>query len=242
MEARDVSYRYPLTDVYRVQKANFTIRKGEKVAFVGENGAGKTTFVKLLTGMLEASVGEIYVNGNSVKNIAPSDRYDALSYVFQEPARFNAFTIADNIALGDVVRHIEEEQIDDALAFSGFVGPEKDTLLGREIGGTELSGGQWQKIAIARAYYRDRDFIILDEPTSNLDPLAEAEIFKKYLALAEGKTVIIVTHRISVAALSDRVVVFKGGVIVEDGSHEELLAGNGEYVRLYTTQARWYDR
>jgi len=242
MEARDVSYRYPLTDVYRVKNANFTICKGEKVAFVGENGAGKTTFVKLLTGMLEASVGEIYMNGNSVKNIVSSDRYDSLSYVFQEPARFHSFSIADNIALGDVAIPRGERQIDDALAFSGFVGPEKDTLLGREIGGTELSGGQWQKIAIARAYYRDRDIIILDEPTSNLDPLAETEIFKKYLALAAGKTVIIVTHRISVAALSDRVVVFKGGVIVEDGSHEELLASNGEYARLYTTQARWYDR
>ena len=111
-----------------------------------------------------------------------------------------------------------------------------------KISGTDLSGGQWQKIAIARAYYRNRDFIILDEPTSNLDPLAEAEVFKKYIAITEGRTVIMVTHRISVASLADRIVVFKDGEIVEDGTHDELLANNSEYARLYTAQAQWYDR
>jgi ATP-binding cassette subfamily B protein len=105
-----------------------------------------------------------------------------------------------------------------------------------------LSGGQWQKLAISRAYYRDRDFIVLDEPTSNLDPLAETEVFKKYIAMTEGKTVIMVTHRISVASLAERVVVFKDGEIVEDGSHDDLLSNNGEYARLYSTQAQWYDR
>jgi ATP-binding cassette subfamily B protein len=129
-----------------------------------------------------------------------------------------------------------------ALEFSGFEGAEKDAMLGKDIGGTELSGGQWQKLAISRAYYRDRDFIVLDEPTSNLDPLAETEVFKKYIAMTEGKTVIMVTHRISVASLAERVVVFKDGEIVEDGSHDDLLSNNGEYARLYSTQAQWYDR
>ena len=242
LEAKNVSYRYPLTDEYRINNVNFTIGKGEKVAFVGENGAGKTTFIKLLTGMLDASGGEIVVNGTCVKEIAPSGRYNALSYVFQEPARFNTFTIADNVFLGDVARERNESQIDTALKFSGFGGADKNELLGKDIGGTDLSGGQWQKIAIARAYYRDRDFVILDEPTSNLDPLAETEVFKKYITMTKGKTVIMVTHRISVAALADRVVVFKDGEIVEDGSHENLLLNNGEYARLYSTQAQWYDR
>jgi ATP-binding cassette subfamily B protein len=242
LEARNVSYRYPLTDEYRIRNVSFTIRKGEKVAFVGENGAGKSTFVKLLTGMLEPSGGEILINGEPVRGIDAADRYGAAACVFQEPARFNSFTIADNVFLGDVARARDEEAIDAALAFAGFEGADRNALLGRDIGGTDLSGGQWQKIAIARAYYRGRDFVVLDEPTSNLDPLAEAGIFRKYMAMAEGRTVIIVTHRISAAALADRIVVFKDGEIVEDGAHGELIAAGGEYARLYAAQAEWYDR
>jgi ATP-binding cassette subfamily B protein len=192
--------------------------------------------------MLEPSGGEILINGEPVRGIDAADRYGAAACVFQEPARFNSFTIADNVFLGDVARARDEEAIDAALAFAGFEGADRNALLGRDIGGTDLSGGQWQKIAIARAYYRGRDFVVLDEPTSNLDPLAEAGIFRKYMAMAEGRTVIIVTHRISAAALADRIVVFKDGEIVEDGAHGELIAAGGEYARLYAAQAEWYDR
>ncbi len=242
LEARNVTYRYPLTNEYRIKNVNFIIHKGERVAFVGENGSGKTTFIKLLTGMLQPAGGEIWLNGKNVTDINSAEKYDLLSCVFQEPARFNTFTIAENVLLGDVNRERNEALIDKALAFSGFEGAEKDVMLGKDIGGTDLSGGQWQKLAIARAYYRDGEFIVLDEPTSNLDPLTETEIFKKYIAMTEGKTVIMVTHRISVASLADRVVVFKDGKIVEDGSHDTLLSNNGEYARLYYTQAQWYDR
>ena len=242
LEARNVWYRYPLTDKYRIRNVNFTIRKGEKVAFVGENGAGKSTFVKLLTGLLEPSGGEILINGAPVRKTDAADRYDAAACVFQEPARYGTFTIADNVFLGDVARARDEGKIDAALAFAGFEGADRNALLGRDIGGTDLSGGQWQKIAIARAYYRGRDFVVLDEPTSNLDPLAEAGIFRRYMAMSGDKTVIIVTHRISAAALADRIVVFRDGEIVEDGTHDELMAAGGEYARLYSTQAEWYDR
>jgi len=242
LEARNLTYRYPLTDKYRIKNVNFTIRKGEKVAFVGENGAGKTTFTKLLTGMLEPTSGEIWINGKNAKKLYAADKYNSTACVFQDPARFNTFTIADNVFLGDVDKERDENAIDTALQFSGFEGAEKSTMLGKDIGGTELSGGQWQKISIARAYYRNRDFFILDEPTSNLDPLAETEVFKKYIAMTKGKTVIMVTHRISVASLADRIVVFKGAKIVEDGAHNELLSKNGEYARLYSAQAQWYDR
>lgn len=119
---------------------------------------------------------------------------------------------------------------------------DKGLLLGKDIGGTDLSGGQWQKLAIARGYYRNRDFIILDEPTGNLDPLTEAEIFKKYLQMAEDKTVIFVTHRISVASLADRIIVFSNGKILEDGTHQSLIEQDGEYSRLYASQAKWYNR
>lgn len=238
LEACDVTYRYPLTNEYRIKNVNFIVHTGEKVAFVGENGSGKTTFIKLLTGMLQPASGEMLLNGRKVKDID----YRLLSCVFQDPARFNTFTIAENVSLGDISKERNETLIDTALEFSGFTGVEKNAMLGKDIGGTELSGGQWQKLAIARAYYRNGNLIVLDEPTSNLDPLAETEIFKRYIAMAEGKTVIMVTHRISVASLADRVVVFKDGEIVEDGSHADLLSNGGEYARLYFTQAKWYDR
>ena len=162
--------------------------------------------------------------------------------MFQDPARFDTFTVGDNVFLGETDRPRAEERITAALDFAGFAAADRNDLLGKDIGGIDLSGGEWQKLAIGRAYYRERDFIVLDEPTSNLDPLVETDIFRKYIDLARDKTVIMVTHRISVAALADRVVVFKDGRIVEDGRHEELLARNGEYARLYSTQARWYDR
>lgn len=242
LEARNIKYRYPLTDEYRIKNVSFAVQKGEKVAFVGENGAGKTTFVKLLTGMLEPSEGELLLNGRKLEEADCSKRYRSEACVFQEPARFHSFTVADNVFLGDVERARDEDGIGTALGFAGFEGADKDALLGKDIGGTDLSGGQWQKIAIARACYRNRDFIVLDEPTSNLDPVAEAEVFQKYMAMAEGKTVIMVTHRISVASLADRIVVFRDGEIVEDGAHDDLLSRNGEYARLYSTQAQWYDR
>ncbi len=242
LEAKSISYRYPLTDEYRIKNVNFTIKKGEKVAFVGENGAGKTTFIKLLMGMLAPSEGDIFINDININETDFSNKYNLQSGVFQDPAMYKTFTIADNVFLGDVKRERNESEIDEALDFSGFSGADKSALLGKNYGGTDLSGGQWQKLAISRAYYRKRDFIVLDEPTSNLDPIAEAEIFKKYIAMTENKTVIVVTHRISVASLANRVVVFQNGNIIEDGSHDDLLKNNSEYARLYSTQAQWYNR
>jgi len=187
IEFRDVWFRYPGTGKDVLKGLSFKIPSGQKVSIVGENGAGKTTFVKLLTRMLEPSSGEIRINGKSTRDTDAADHYNSTASVFQEPARFHTFTIADNVFLGDVEKERDEQAIDRALRFAGFDGADKHALLGKEIGGTELSGGQWQKLAIARAYYRDRDLIILDEPTSNLDPLAETEIFKKYLDMSEGK-------------------------------------------------------
>lgn len=155
---------------------------------------------------------------------------------------YPTFTIGDNVFLGDISRERDERAIEEALAFAGLEGKEKGSLLGKDVGGVDLSGGEWQKLSIARNIYRDRDFMVLDEPTSNLDPLSEAEIFRKYMEMAEGRTVIYVTHRISAAALADRILVFEKGRIVQDGTHEELLASGGVYERLYREQAKWYDR
>jgi len=240
IEAKNLKYRYPLTEKYVLDGVSIKIRKGEKVAFVGENGAGKTTLVKLITGTLFPSAGELLVNGVQVESMDPISKFGAISAVVQDPSHYETFTVGDNVFLGDVGKARDESGIDEAIGFSDFDGAEKDMLLGKDIGGAELSGGQWQKLAIARAAYRSRDFIILDEPTSNLDPFAEADIFKKYIALSKDKTVIFVTHRVSAASLADRIVVFDGGKIVQDGPHGELLK-EGRYARLYQEQAKWYD-
>jgi ATP-binding cassette, subfamily B, bacterial len=239
---KDLRYRYPLTERYVLDGVDLTIGKGEKIAFVGENGAGKTTFVKVVSGMLGLSSGDLWINGLPVEETAPASHYNAMSAVFQNPAQYNTFSIADNVWLGDSKRQPVPAEIESALAAAGLGDVSQDALLGKDLGGVDLSGGQWQKLAIARAYYRDRDFIILDEPTSNLDPLAEADIFRRYLEMARERTVIMVTHRISIAALCDRIVVFTGGRIIEDGSHEELIASGGEYARLLSEQSQWYDR
>lgn len=242
VRAEGVKYRYPLSEDYVLTGIDFSIRKGEKVALVGENGAGKTTFVKLVTGILSPSEGELSLNGQPVETLSLPGRLKQMSTVSQIPARYLTFTAADNVFLGDTLRPRGGEEITHALKFAGLEGVPADTLLGKEVGGTDLSGGEWQKLAIARAAYRGRDFIILDEPTSNLDPLAEAEVFRKYLELTGDKTVIFVTHRISVAALAERIVVFDKGKIVEEGNHQELLAQDGRYAALYSEQARWYNR
>lgn len=239
--AQNLKYRYPLTERYVLQGVALRICKGEKVAFVGENGAGKTTMVKLIAGLLQPSAGELLVNGLPQEEMAPGVRFGMQSTVSQSPARYTTFTVRENVFLGDTLQPENGQKIDQALAFAGLEELPKDTLLGKDVGGTDLSGGQWQKLAIARAMYRDRDFIILDEPTSNLDPLAETEVFQKYIGLAQDKTVLFVTHRISVASLAGRIVVFKDGRIAEDGTHAQLMAQNGEYARLYREQSKWYD-
>lgn len=242
IKAQGLRYRYPMTEKYVFEGVDFEIRRGEKVALVGENGAGKSTFVKLLCGMLEPSGGVLSVNGADSRKLDPGTKYDRMSAVFQDPAKYTTFTVSDNVFLGDAKRARDEGLIADCLKKAGCPELEGDLALGKDVGGADLSGGQWQKLAIARAYYRGRDLILLDEPTGNLDPLAEAEIFKRYTEMSRDKTVVFVTHRISIAALADRVVVFGGGKIAESGTHEKLLAGGGEYARLYHEQAKWYDR
>lgn len=239
--ARSLKYRYPLTERYVLQGVDLSIKKGEKVAFVGENGSGKTTMVKLIVGLLQPSDGEFLVNGLPQEELAFSARFAMQSTVSQSPAHYTTFTVRENVFLGDTLRPENPQKIDQALSFAGLEALSKDEVLGKDVGGTDLSGGQWQKLAIARAMYRDRDFIILDEPTSNLDPLAETEVFQKYIGMAQDKTVLFVTHRISVASLASRIVVFKDGYIVEDGTHQQLMAQNGEYARLFREQSKWYD-
>ena len=212
---------------------------------VGRNGAGKTTFIKLLCRLYEPASGRITLNGVDIRKYDEEEYRSLFGVVFQDFKLF-AFPVWENVTAGRARNETRIwevlEQAEAGSMVRGMPGG-LDAYLYKDMGdGVEISGGEAQKLAIARAYYRDRNLIVLDEPTSNLDPIAEAEVFRKYLAMTRGRTVIMVTHRISIAALADRIVVFKDGIIAEDGTHEDLLSRNGEYARLYSAQAEWYDR
>ena len=242
LRLENVSYRYPLTSKYILKKINLKIKSGENIAFVGENGGGKTTLVKLILGLLSPSMGEFTINGIESGSLNISNRLAQQSTVSQELSRYKTFTIKENVYLGDTLNPLDETKIDQALDFVSLNDIASDEVLGKEIGGIDLSGGQWQKLAIARSVYRNRALLVLDEPTSNLDPLMETEIFQHYLTMANDKTVIYVTHRISMAVLAQRIIVIKDGEIIQDGSHDDLIKNEGEYKRLYQEQAKWYVR
>jgi len=242
IEAKNIIYRYPSTNSYVLNGINLTISKGERIAFVGENGMGKTTLVKIISGLLTPSSGELLINDIDFEMVNIKSRYSNTSMVAQTPVKYTSLTVAENIYLGDTSSDINMDSINSSLHFAELEDTDSSSVLGKDIGGTDISSGQWQKLAIAKANYRNRNFIILDEPTSNLDPLAETEIFQKYLELSNDKTVIFVTHRISVASLADRIIVIKDGLVAQDGTHEELINVNGEYKRLFDEQAKWYNR
>ncbi len=206
---------------------------------VGENGASKTTFVKLLLGLLSPSSGSIMYNGKNVESLNRESYYHILGAVFQDYGRYTGMSIGDNIRIGDFSK---EEPVETALHKSGLDGMAPETMLGKDLHGTELSVGEWQKLAIARGWYRVRDFLVLDEPTASLDPLAEEEIFKRLIKMSADKTTILVTHRIGTAALADRIFVLDRGKIVEEGRHKELLKRKGKYAVMYAAQAEWYHR
>lgn len=240
LELAHVSYRYPLTERRVLREVSLTISEGEKVAFVGRNGAGKTTAVKLMMGLLSPTEGTVRFNGRDATKLNQDACFDLFAPVMQKPARYYTFTPRENVWLGDVTRKKDSASLEEAMEFAGVSDCPTDVLLGKELGGSDLSGGQWQKLAIARAAYRKRGFYVLDEPTGNLDPIAEAEVLQKYLKLSQGQTVLFVTHRISAASLADRIVVFDEGRIVGDGTHEKLLQTCPLYEELYRVQAEWY--
>lgn len=236
-----ISYRYPETRRYVLSDITLHISQNEKIAIVGENGAGKSTLAKILSGVLTPSIGDIYVNDISIEQYSCKEVYKNLTVLDQEPAILNSLTILENVKLGNIERCLNNAKAYDALSMAGYTA-DAVQVLGKGIGGINVSGGELQKIAIAKSFYRDKDFIILDEPTGNLDPIRENKIFETYLQLSKNKTIIYITHRISMASLADRIVVLKDGEIAQIGSHGELIDIGGEYRRLYDEQARWYKR
>lgn len=247
IEFKNVSFRYPGTERDVLKNINLTFRPGETVVLVGLNGAGKTTLIKLLTRLYDPTEGVILLDGKDLREYDVKDLYSMFGIIFQDFGKY-AFTVSENIHFGDIEKPIDPEEIKEAARQSSAdeyiekLPDGYDTPLMRifEPNGLELSGGQWQKLAIARAFYGNSDVLILDEPTAALDPMAEQEIFNQFDRLREDKTTIFVSHRLSSATVASLIVVLEYGEVVESGDHRTLMEKRGKYYELFSTQAKRY--
>ncbi len=236
----NVSFKYPNSDKYALSFINLAVRKGEKIAILGENGSGKTTLSKVLLGLYPAEQGQILYDGKAITDFTKESFYAGISAIAQDFVSYN-LTVRENVAISDIARIDDDPAIQATLSDAGMVENNLDAMMGREFGGKELSGGQWQKLAIARGLFKESEIILLDEPTSALDPLIETEILTKFIKAAEGKTALIISHRIGLCKLVDRIVVMKDGRVAETGTHSELIASSGKYAKLYKSQAKRYE-
>lgn len=240
-----VSFAYPGKGEPVLHEIDLDIKEGETVAIVGENGAGKSTFAKLLLGLYCPTEGRVEIDGVDTRKIDPGDSVGKLSAVFQNFQKYK-MTLEENVLMSDSRHPVDENRILHSLHRAGLdenggeFGQGLDTMLSREFGGTDLSGGQWQRLAIARGLYRQHNLIVLDEPTAAIDPLKETEIYQKFAESAKNKTAVIITHRLGSARIADRIVVLDKGRIAEQGTHEELMGRHGLYSEMYHEQAKWY--
>ncbi|MBK8504976.1 MAG: ABC transporter ATP-binding protein [Saprospiraceae bacterium] len=242
----NVGFQYPSADRWVIRHLNFKLKAGEKLALVGENGAGKTTLVKLLTRLYEPTEGRIYLDDIDIREYEVTAYHEAVGVIFQDYVKYY-FTAAENIAVGKIELLHNQEKIESAAQASLADQvveklPEKyQQMLGRRFsGGKDLSGGEWQKIALARAYMKEAQLLILDEPTATLDARAEYEAFQRFAELTSGKTAVIISHRFSTVRMADRILVLSQGQVLELGSHEELVATKGLYAELFNLQAAGY--
>jgi ATP-binding cassette subfamily B protein len=245
-EFRDVSFTYPGTTRRVLGNFNFTLCPGERVALIGENGQGKTTVVKLITRLYDPTEGQILLDGIDLREYDLAKLHAEIGVIFQDFMRYE-MTARDNIAVGRIeVPHAPEEiayAAEKSLACEVVAGLEHgyDQMLGRRFeGGVDLSGGEWQKMALARAYLRDAQLLILDEPTASLDARSEFEVFERFAELTYGKMALLISHRFSTVRMADRIVVLEKGRLVEEGSHAQLLALGGRYAAMFEMQAASY--
>ncbi|MEZ4932011.1 MAG: ABC transporter ATP-binding protein [Saprospiraceae bacterium] len=242
----NVSFKYLNSEKWAVRNLSFHLKKGEKMALVGENGAGKTTVVKLLARLYEPTEGRILLDGKDIKEYDLTSLRRAIGIIFQDYIRFQ-MKAAENIAIGNieqlderpVIKKAAQKSLADAVLQDL---PKKyEQVLGKRFAdGVELSGGQWQKVALARAYMREAQLLILDEPTAALDARAEHEVFLRFSELIEGKMAVLISHRFSTVRMADRILFLENGMRKEMGSHEELLAKGGKYAELFNLQAKGY--
>jgi len=242
-----VSFRYPGSQSDALRNVSFELNKGETIAIVGENGAGKSTLIKLLIGLYLPTEGTVSIDGKDTREVSPSSIYQKISAVFQNYQKYK-MSLGENIQIShtewldedtesQIATAVEKAELDVGrqLFPDGY-----DTMLSREFDGIDLSGGQWQRVAIARGFYRVHDLIVLDEPTAAIDPIEETRIYEKFAEISEHKTSLIVTHRLGSAKIADRIVVMDHGQIAEIGTHEELMSIDGKYAAMYRAQAQWY--
>ncbi|MES2829988.1 MAG: ABC transporter ATP-binding protein [Bacteroidota bacterium] len=242
----NVGFRYHNSDRWANRNLNFTLHPAEKLALVGENGAGKTTLVKLLVRLYDPTEGRILLDGIDLKEYELADLRLNMGIVFQDFLRYQ-MTLSQNIAVGNIaevdnqelIKKAARESLADTLA-ENLPGQYQQWLGRRFNEGIELSGGEWQKIALARAYMKDAQVLILDEPTAALDARAEYEVFKRFADLTKDKSAVLISHRFSTARLADRILVLNKGSVIEQGTHSELLALNGRYAELFKLQAEGY--
>jgi ATP-binding cassette subfamily B protein len=242
----DVGFRYPGADGWAVRHLTFTLNAGETLALVGENGAGKTTLVKLLARLYDPDEGRILLDGRDLRDYDLAALRGAMGVIFQDFVRYN-LTAADNIAVGRIEARDDRERIRTAAhrALADTVIERLprgyDQMIGKRfLNGVDLSGGEWQKIAIARAYMRNADVLILDEPTAALDARSEYEVFQRFKDLSAGRTAVLISHRFSSVRMADRILVLSGGAVEASGTHAELLAAGGRYAELFELQAAGY--
>ncbi|MCP4688133.1 MAG: ABC transporter ATP-binding protein [Desulfobacterales bacterium] len=241
-----VSFRYPGGAQNALEDVSLTIRPGEHIALVGENGSGKTSLIKLLCRLYDPTEGSVRLDGIDLRRFDPAALRREISVIFQDYVQYH-LSARENIGLGDAGAPLDEKRLTAAARRSGAdefiraLPAGYDTILGKRFkNGEELSIGQWQKVALARAFLREARIIALDEPTSSLDARAEFEVFQQFRELARGRTAILISHRFSTVRLADRIFVLEGGRIIESGAHEELVRLGGKYANLYEMQARNY--
>lgn len=246
IEFRDVWFRYPGTQRDVLKGISFRVREGEKLSLVGENGQGKSTIVKLLLGLFEPDRGEILLGGRPLNSYSRETRTRVFGPVFQDFVKYS-ITVRENIGIGYLDRMDSQETLEAAArkakvdGFARDLPKGYDTLLGRDFeGGVDISGGQWQRIAVARAFMGDKPILLLDEPTSQLDPIAESELYKEFAEMAEGKTAVFITHRLASTMITDRILVIQDGVVSQEGTHEELMREGGLYADMFEAQRQWY--
>jgi ATP-binding cassette subfamily B protein len=246
IEFRHVTYAYEGKDEPALSDLSFTIARGETVAIVGHNGAGKTTLVKLLARLYDPQSGQVLIDGRDVREYDPDELRGEFGVLFQDYVSYQ-FSARENIGIGRVERLDDRSAISAAADKSGAAAviealPEGyETVLGKWFdGGVNLSGGEWQKVALGRAFMREAQILILDEPSAALDAKAEFELFSRLRQLAHGRTAIFISHRFSTVRQADRILVFEHGRLVEQGTHEELLALGGRYAELFNLQASSY--
>jgi len=241
-----VGFRYPGSETWAVRGLDFTLAPGERLALVGENGAGKTTLVKLLARLYDPTEGRILLDGIDLREYDLESLRRNVGVIFQDFVRYD-FLLRENIAVGNIGGLEDESRIQGAAARSladtvaARLPGRYGQMLGRRFeGGVDLSGGEWQKVALARAYMREAQLLILDEPTAALDARAEYEVFLRFSELTQGRMAVLISHRFSTVRMADRILVLRGGELVEQGTHEELLALGGLYSELFQLQAAGY--